>query len=123
MSSVAGVVFLYYIASGRFSIDAMYTLSETDRDHSIATASEPHGIDWKVVDGVRWFRVIGTDSAGIPYNGWISELFLRDAPPEPSSETKGIMEKIGLPSVKEKIEGARQLRKIGKALEQALTKD
>ncbi|MBP7634237.1 hypothetical protein KBA41_08685 [Candidatus Ozemobacteraceae bacterium] len=123
VSSIAGIIFLYSIASGRFSVDGLCT-SPTHVPAAVPrTASESHGLDWKVIDGVRWIRVTGTDSAGIGYNGWISELFIKNAPPEPSSETNDIMEKIGLPSMKEKLEGARQLRKVGKALEQALSKD
>ncbi len=122
-STIAGIIFLYSIVSGKLSVDALYTSSAPSPDPAHTTASESSALDWKLVDGVRWFRVTGTDSAGIGYTGWISELFLRDAPPEPSSDTKGIMEKIGLPSMKEKLEGARQLRKIGKALEQALSRD
>lgn len=123
LSSVAGLIFLYCIGTGRFSIDTPHPASEPTPNTSPIRASESHGLDWKIVDGVRWFHVAGTDSAGIGYTGWISELFLRVEPPESSSDTPGIMEKISLPSMKEKLEGTRQLRKIGKALEQALSKD
>lgn len=122
-SSVVSLLFLYFIATGRVSVDALYTATLPPDGSPRPAPSQPHGHDWKIVDGVRWFRVTGTDSAGIGYSGWTSELLLREAPPEASSDTPGILEKIGLPSVKEKLEGARQLRKVGKALEQALSRD
>lgn len=123
VSTVVSILFLYFIATGRVSVDALYTTSLPPDGSPRPTSSQLHGLDWKIVDGVRWFRVTGTDSAGIGYSGWTSEFLLREAPPETSSDTPGILEKIGLPSVKEKLEGARQLRKVGKALEQALSRD
>lgn len=123
VSSLMGLLFLYFVVTGRFSVDALYTSSLPAGEPPRPAVSHHHGHDWKIVDGIRWFRVTGTDSAGIGYSGWTSELLLRDAPPEASSDTPGILEKIGIPSAKEKIEGVRQLRKVGKALEQALSRD
>ncbi len=78
------------------------------------------GPDWAVVDGIRWFRFLGTDSAGVGYDGWVSELAFQTAPPEPSGEGD-LLQKVGLPSVKERVEAARRLREVGKALQQTLS--
>ncbi|HNW36995.1 MAG TPA: hypothetical protein PKM25_18795, partial [Candidatus Ozemobacteraceae bacterium] len=71
-------------------------------------------------DGVRWHLVIGTDTAGIGYSGWVSEAFFRQSPPQSSPGGKDILEKFGLPSWDERIKAAKQLKKVGNALQKAL---
>ncbi|NLI80003.1 MAG: hypothetical protein GX442_26600 [Candidatus Riflebacteria bacterium] len=78
------------------------------------------GKDWAVVDGIRWFRFLGTDSAGVGYDGWVSELAFQAAPPESSGEGD-LLQKVGLPSVKERVEAARRLRNVGNTLRQTLS--
>lgn len=122
-ASLLGMGFLYAITSGFVSVDAVYQDLSPSRPSGPHAAAEPAGSDWKIVDGIRWFRVNGTDSAGIGYSGWVSELFFRREPPESNPEAKDLMEKIGLPSMKERLEAAKQLRNIGKSLQQALSND
>lgn len=122
-TSFLGLAFLYFILSGKLSLDLVYTGTSSSKSMEKQVASGNSGIDWKVVDGVRWFRVIGTDSAGISYSGWISELFFRREPPDSNPESKDFMEKIGLPSMKERLEGAKQMRNIGKTLQKVLSSD
>lgn len=76
----------------------------------------PQGQDWAEVDGIRWFHLLGTDSAGIGFHGWVPELAFKDNPPEPTPGGKGIMEKIGLPSVAEQVKAAKQLKKMSDEL-------
>lgn len=84
-----------------------------------APATLQRGNDWAVIDGVRWFRLVGTDSAGIGYDGWVSEYAFHQALPSPTGDGD-IFQKMGLPSIKERIEAARRLRQTGEALKQAL---
>ncbi|RCK79378.1 MAG: hypothetical protein OZSIB_0018 [Candidatus Ozemobacter sibiricus] len=84
-----------------------------------AAVAVPRGEDWAIIDGVRWFRLVGTDSAGVGYQGWVSELAFNQAPPEPSGDGD-LLQKIGLPSIRERVEAARRLRQAGEALKQAL---
>ena len=85
---------------------------------AVPVAGIAPGADHAVVDGVRWFRLVGTDSTGIGYQGWVSELAFREVPPEPSgaSGTGGLLQKAGLPTPAEQVKAAKQLRKVGDQL-------
>lgn len=103
-----------------------FSLDQWVKDRMAPPAAGPvadpglRGKDWAVVDGIRWFRFLGTDSAGVGYDGWVPELAFQAAPPEPSGEGD-LLQKVGLPSVKERVEAARRLREVGKSLRQALS--
>lgn len=84
-----------------------------------AQSSEPMGKDWAMRNGLRWVYLVGTDSAGVGYRGWVSEFSFLRGLPEPTGE-QDILSRMGLPSIKERLEGARQLRKTVDALNQAL---
>ncbi|HEY9069741.1 MAG TPA: hypothetical protein VIV61_05755 [Candidatus Ozemobacteraceae bacterium] len=117
---LVGGGFLYGLTSGKISLDALYNRLHPPKAQTSAVVSEPSGLDWKLVDGIRWFHVTGTDSAGIGYSGWVSELFFLSSPPKSTPEGKDILEKLGLPSFKERLEAAKQLREVGSVLQQAL---
>ncbi|HOY65490.1 MAG TPA: hypothetical protein PLP29_01300, partial [Candidatus Ozemobacteraceae bacterium] len=85
---LVGGSLLYGLSSGKLSLDGLYAKWKPPQKSSSPVASEPMGLDWRIVDGIRWFHVTGTDTAGIGYSGWVSELFFRDSPPESSPEGK-----------------------------------
>lgn len=67
------------------------------------------------VNGIRWFRVLGTTTTGIGYRGWVSEFGLLERPPDPVAATD-VAALLGLPSMRERLEAAKQLREIGEEL-------
>lgn len=79
------------------------------------------GADWAVVDGVRWFKIVGTDSVGIGFGGWVSEMAFKGGPPASTgSSTNGIMQKLGLPTPEESVQAYKQLQKLGKDMKKQL---
>ena len=108
-----------YCFSHGFSIDRIVKSRLSNLVGSPSPIAENRGDDWALIDGVRWFRVIGTDTAGVGYSGWVSEFAFNDMLPASSGE-KDLLEKIGLPSIKERVKAAKQMKRIGDSLKQAL---
>jgi hypothetical protein len=90
---------------------------------AISASIAPAGSDWAVIDEVRWFKVVGTDSAGIGFSGWVSEMAFQKHPPVPSGETKNLLEKAGLPTVKERVKAMKQLQSMGDNLKKQLKRN
>lgn len=80
----------------------------------------PKGKNWKIIDGVRWFYINGKDDSGVFFKGWVSEYAFWPTPPNPSPTGKNFLEKLGLPTVQERIAAVKQLQEVGKALRQSL---
>ncbi len=78
--------------------------------------------NWMMVDGVRWFQFIGTDSGGVGYSGWVPELAFRDFPPTPSPGTKNILQKLGLPDPGETAKAIKQMKNVNKVMKFHLDK-
>lgn len=72
----------------------------------------PSDTDWVVVDGVRWFKLIGTDSGGIGYAGWVPELAFRDSPPASASVAKNFLQKMGFPDPEETAKAIKQVKEV-----------
>jgi hypothetical protein len=111
------------IKKGFFTSDA-----EQKPDYELLAALHAPEIDGiKVigqtnVDGVNWFEISGKAANGELINGWFSEFALKK---EPAKESKGIdavSKKLGLPTVKERMEYIKKLKKINSALGTALQK-
>gem|GEM_PF-2101719 len=118
--TLLGISLVFCLATGKISLDRLYSKHYKAKSAAAHTPNESSGEDWKVVDGIRWFRVTGTDSAGVGYSGWVSELVFRQNPPESLPAVKGFLEKLGFPSMKERLDAARQMRNISQALQKAL---
>ncbi|EKD81052.1 MAG: hypothetical protein ACD_39C02007G0002 [uncultured bacterium] len=73
-----------------------------------------------IVDGVNWIKIVATSSTGIPFTGWVSELAIQKEPPKENPMSDEFMKKLGLPTQKERLEGAKRLRKVGESLDTAL---
>ena len=69
-----------------------------------------------VVDGINWFRLVATSTSGVPFEGWVSEMAIQSEPPKENKMADEMMKKLGLPTQREKLEGARRLRGISESL-------
>ncbi len=73
-----------------------------------------------VVDGINWFKIVATSTEGIPFQGWISEMAIKDQPPKENKAADEMMKKLGLPTVRERAESLKKLQKVGDALKTSL---
>ncbi|EKD81133.1 MAG: hypothetical protein ACD_39C01959G0002, partial [uncultured bacterium] len=73
-----------------------------------------------VVDGVNWIKIVATSSAGVPFEGWVSELAIQKEPPKENQQSDEFMKKLGLQTNKERLEGVKRIRKVSEALDTAL---
>ena len=73
-----------------------------------------------VVEGVNWVKIVATSSAGIPFEGWVSELAIQKEPPKENPMADEFMKKLGLQTNKERIEGIKRLRKVSESLKTSL---
>lgn len=73
-----------------------------------------------IVDGVNWIKIVATSTSGVPFEGWVSELAIHKEPPKENKMADAFMEKIGLPTNRERIESIRSLKKVGNALKESL---
>ncbi len=107
-----------YLWSQHGSLDQMIKAWSSPASQPAPAAQAQLASDHAVIDGIRWFQLVGTDSAGVGYSGWVSELAFHQQPPEPShaSGTDAILQKLGLPTTADTVKAARQLRKLGEDL-------
>ena len=84
-----------------------------------ATIPIQGGEDFQQVNGIRWFHIVGTDSAGVGYMGWVSEFAFYPNPPEAASDSD-IFSAVGLPTIKERMKAIKQRKYIGDSLREAL---
>lgn len=73
-----------------------------------------------VVDGVNWFKIVATSSEGVPFEGWINEMAIHASPPRENKAADALMQKLGLPTNKERIDSIKSLKKVGSALKDSL---
>ncbi len=73
-----------------------------------------------VVDGINWFKIVATSTEGVPFQGWISEMAIKDQPPKENKAADEMMKKLGLPTVRERAESLKKLQKVGDALKTSL---
>jgi len=111
---------IIYCWKNNISIDKLVYRSFTKNLSD--TPSVVHlGVDWTIVDGVRWFKVNGTDTMGIGYHGWVSEMSFCASPPvQMPNQTKDILSKLGLPTIEERSKAIKQQKKLAAALQKAL---
>jgi hypothetical protein len=74
----------------------------------------------KKVDGVVWFQLTGTNSNGEKVQGWFTEYALKQKPPEEAKMINSLSEKLGLPTMEERVEYYKKLKNINSSLNQAL---
>jgi len=73
-----------------------------------------------VVDGVNWIKIVATSTSGVPFEGWVSELAIHKEPPKENKMADAFMEKIGLPTNRERKESIKSLKNVSGALKEAL---
>ncbi len=78
------------------------------------------GQDWVDIEGIRWFKILGTDSSGMGYSGWVSELAIKKAPPLYLGSSAELITHLGFPSSKERARNAKALRKLLEDMERAV---
>lgn len=116
MISAAALVTLIYGWVSFGSFDTAFQKAFPGKTAVQAATVAPQGKDWKEVDGIRWFYLVGTDSSGVGFQGWVPELAFKEAPPEPTPGGKTLLETIGLPSAAEQAKAAKQLKKMSEEL-------
>ncbi len=119
----AAVIFL--LAQNQDAISSMLStrsgpLQPASNEEKRQTIS-PGTIDGHaIVDGVNWFKIVATSSEGVPFEGWINEMAIHASPPKESKAADALMQKLGLPTNKERIESIKSLQKVGSALKDSL---
>lgn len=83
--------------------------------------SEANFVGHTVVEGVNWFKIVATSTTGVPYEGWVSELAIRKEPPKENKAADAMMQKLGLPTNKERIHNIKKMRNVVDALKTALS--
>jgi hypothetical protein len=78
--------------------------------------------DQKKVDGVFWFKISGTTENGQIIDGWVTEFALKKEPAKQSKTIDSISKKLGLPTMEERVNYIKKLKKINSALDTALQK-
>ncbi|MDD2997601.1 MAG: hypothetical protein PHV05_00990 [Candidatus Riflebacteria bacterium] len=74
----------------------------------------------RVVDGINWFKIVATSTEGIPFEGWVSEMAIQSQPPEENKLADELMQKLGLPTNRERIDSIKKIKNINQALDTAL---
>lgn len=112
----------YYLCVHRndFCANSPIFSQQTEAAVSKAQISSAHVEGHAVVDGINWFMIVATSTRGVPFTGWVSELAIQTEPPKENKMANEMMQKLGLPTNRERLESIKQLKKVGKALNTAL---
>jgi hypothetical protein len=114
---MAALVILIFIGYSLYSIGSFDKALRGPTSPDPLARSRPDGQNWRVADGIRWFHVLGTDSAGICYSGWVSERSIQPHPPVSTVGVRGnaLHQQLARRTIKDRTESINNLGKAQKS--------